>query len=369
MGLCTWIERVTVNDLGFESTLFAELNAHNAPRFGHGPHRTVVVLGAEPLATARIVRVLTELGVFMGHSLTPDGQDWAFCVPTPGSLLAACTAPGRLCVTHIRETAGRRNRDHQHWGLNVQLDLAKLAWLAGRIRAPYCILPTISVAPLASEELTVTALDDRVLFLAESHLDLCRFVKGNGLPGVVFDMARAELHPRRFVTGLAALLGIEVTASRLSAARAVLESPANTQGFSQLFGYVDTVSDTDVSGWAVDPTFPTRPLELRLLVDGRCIAYTVANQPRPDVGAARMHPTGECGFVFSIPRGAVALGQEVRVVDWRGRDLNKSGVLHRPGVLRLLRYPRQSSTISGSAWKQARHWAQAAQLLLGRVLP
>jgi putative sugar O-methyltransferase len=51
-------------------------------------------------------------------------------------------------------------------------------------------------------------------------------------------------------------------------------------------GYVDSVNNVEIRGWAFDNSFPNDPLTLEILAEGRVVATVCADQHRPDLAAA-----------------------------------------------------------------------------------
>jgi hypothetical protein len=68
-----------------------------------------------------------------------------------------------------------------------------------------------------------------------------------------------------------------------------------------------------VVGWAIGPD-PAKPVRVALRVNGRELAQTVANRPRPPLKHRGIHPTGHCGFAFELGAGEpLKVGDEVAV--------------------------------------------------------
>jgi hypothetical protein len=77
-------------------------------------------------------------------------------------------------------------------------------------------------------------------------------------------------------------------------------------------GWSEFTDDRKVAGWVVNNAAPWERVEVQLFVDGKFVATTVANQPRPDVLAAGWSKDQWHGYTFSIPH-AGGDWHEVRV--------------------------------------------------------
>ncbi|GJE62649.1 glycosyltransferase [Methylobacterium trifolii] len=74
---------------------------------------------------------------------------------------------------------------------------------------------------------------------------------------------------------------------------------------------IDGFFDNQISGWAIDLDFPTRPLEVEIISNGKVIAGGFANLPRPDVLQSG-YPTEICGFSINMSE-TEKIGQYVSV--------------------------------------------------------
>jgi len=60
------------------------------------------------------------------------------------------------------------------------------------------------------------------------------------------------------------------------------------------------VTETGISGWAVNNASPWERVEVQLFVDGKFVADAIANQPRPDVLAAGWGRDEWHGYSFRL---------------------------------------------------------------------
>jgi hypothetical protein len=78
-------------------------------------------------------------------------------------------------------------------------------------------------------------------------------------------------------------------------------------------GRVMLVQANAVLGWAIGRDFD-EPVRLALLVNGKEVACSVADQLRPALKGQGMHPTGHCGFAFRFqPEEILQTGDQVTV--------------------------------------------------------
>jgi|GEM_PF-685556 len=66
-------------------------------------------------------------------------------------------------------------------------------------------------------------------------------------------------------------------------------------------GSVDEANEQYVKGWVIDSTTPAANPEVQLYIDKRFIESRAANQPRPDLVAARIAEDEKHGFFFITP--------------------------------------------------------------------
>ncbi len=115
----------------------------------------------------------------------------------------------------------------------------------------------------------------------------------------------------------------ELTSDDEASLAAVYAEAANSAGaeinatpVSVPMGYLDFAEpNLVVSGWALDPAWPDRTVEVHIYVDGVYAGNTFANSPRADVNAAFATEgyTGDHGFSYRLPAG-FANGASHRVV-------------------------------------------------------
>lgn len=107
-------------------------------------------------------------------------------------------------------------------------------------------------------------------------------------------------------------------------------------------GWVDEANAQYVKGWVIDSAAPAANPEVQLYIDRRFIESRAANQPRPDIVAARLAGDENHGFFFMIP--ALDAGEHearVYVVHESGSEKNR--------ILRLIEKPTRFTVKAASS--------------------
>lgn len=82
------------------------------------------------------------------------------------------------------------------------------------------------------------------------------------------------------------------------------------------------LTETGISGWAVNNSSPGERVEVQLFVDGKFIAQEIADKHRPDVLAAGWAQDAWHGYTFRAP---VLLGERNQIHEARVYALHDSG--------------------------------------------
>lgn len=89
-------------------------------------------------------------------------------------------------------------------------------------------------------------------------------------------------------------------------------------------GYIDKVSESGVSGWAVDHEHPDAPVPLQMFIDGRLVAEFKTTRPRQDVAASGIRASC-AGYEYAWRPGAIKAVAEIDVrIKESGESLTRS---------------------------------------------
>lgn len=91
-------------------------------------------------------------------------------------------------------------------------------------------------------------------------------------------------------------------------------------------GDAEATKDHRIAGWAVDDLTPTRRVEIQLYIDGKFVAHSIADKPRPDVRDAGRAADEFCGIDFALPELADGT-HEARVYAVNSSDADKRKTL------------------------------------------
>jgi len=84
-------------------------------------------------------------------------------------------------------------------------------------------------------------------------------------------------------------------------------------------GFLDKVTSTRISGWAMSTDIPKEPLEVSLFIDGIKVMNLKAEKFRKGLKDNGVHPTGNCGYVFKIPKDKI-IQKKCKVEVKAGKD-------------------------------------------------
>ena len=65
--------------------------------------------------------------------------------------------------------------------------------------------------------------------------------------------------------------------------------------------FVDVINSDRITGWCFNNEDPQTAVTMVFYADERRLGETLAERPRPDLKAVGFHPTGNCGFEFTLP--------------------------------------------------------------------
>lgn len=108
------------------------------------------------------------------------------------------------------------------------------------------------------------------------------------------------------------------------------------------------ITDSGVSGWAVNNASPWERVEVQLFIDGAFVADATANESRPDVSAAGWAKDEWHGYNFSVP-SLPAGPHEARIyaLHASGNDVRKSlQLLGKPITFELSKEGRPKHILS-----------------------
>lgn len=285
--------------------------------------RTLVVLGTVHGGTSVIGGVLRLLGIHMGTELDSTHEDRRFREALLGNrtVVDHCLAPLRLC-TRYRRLVRQCNEEQGTWGIKDPLLTFYLPLLAPFWRNPTYIL--VLRDPVTTAESQARHFQRpfarRLSRVLTNYRWLSRFATASHRPALIIKYEAAMENKEEVIQELIDYCGVPVTPESYQAALAFMDAEKGYQWLEDdntaiLVGFVETVANQRVSGWAFNPR-TEQPVTLALLHDGVEIARTIAHHPRPDVLKNTSYARLPCGFVFDVAPQSKALHFDaIRVID------------------------------------------------------
>ncbi len=258
--------------------------------------RTFIVIGVARGGTTMVAKALHDMGVHMGDRISAVVEDVEVFRPMENGDMGA-----------LRQIVTKRNTAYAKWGFKRPAAIGYVRKFESEFRNPnYLIVFRDILAVTNRNRLSVgqEALSG-LRIAAQEYVKLAELVDALNAPTMLISYEKALLEPDGFVAGLAAFAGVE-DAALLRRARAnvapgnerYLEESRSHRGVGRLEGLFDRT----IKGWAA-MSDATKPVEVRLALNGRELGVVRADRPRCD--ARRHEPQGPHGFEFALPENFV----------------------------------------------------------------
>ena len=270
-----------------------------------GGEPTYVVVGSSRSGTTMTAGVLQILGVEFGDGTAHRGED----LEINDCVLRLQKGAWPLRLWGVRRDFGRLvTARRARWGLfgfkTPHLGQA-LPVLADKI--PNAVYVFVLRNPLKSavswertHDLDVWKTLPGVLV---TQLVTAWFMARTRRPVVMFAYEDAARDPARFIEELVPAAGLCATPETMATAADFIDPARGYRDTRRVFGRVDRLTETRVSGWICDLADPNASIEVELLLGDTVVASGTAGVQRRDVKRAGHHASGHCGFdfVFSEP--------------------------------------------------------------------
>lgn len=310
-----------------------ELRASNAPA-----EKTVIILGVARGGTSMVAGALNKLGVYMGDAI----NEVVF------EDLTLSRAVERRDELQVRAIIDDRNKRFRVWGWKRPSSIDYISDLESEFRNPVYVVVFRDIFSIANRNrlsMSIDVVSNMRRSLGE-YLKIIEFLEKSTAPCILVSYDKAITNKEGFVRHLARFVGITNEALLPAAIESIQPASAkylNASRNSRSAGCLGRVSADIVSGWAKRHPTGTGIVEVQLLVNGCELMRTQANKLRDDVRKNGLHPTGYCGFSFSLPKQSrLQDGDEVRVrVVGDVYDLKNSPCRYAAGTTGGIKHPTQ----------------------------
>ena len=270
--------------------------------------KTVVVLGLARGGTTMVASVLQALGVPMGTLIGPVMEDHEVSEAIEARDLA-----------RLKELVAVRDAEHRVWGWKRPAAFRFSDVWQGAFRNPHIIAVFRDPFAIANRN-RISMLTDLFTNMRESIAtleELVTFLERQDCPLLLCSYEKVLMAPSDFVAAVGEFLELDAVDRYRIAAREIQPSPEEylkNSRITQSRGNLDLATENFCSGWAFYTGRPERPVTVEVFLNDRPVLSAVADQMRPDLQQAGLHPDGRCGFRAEWPEGQRAkIGDEVKV--------------------------------------------------------
>ena len=270
--------------------------------------RTLIVVGVARGGTSLIAGTLDHLGVFTGDkSRQPVFEDVHLSLPLEKNDFS--TAQSIIDQYNIKEV----------WAFKRPSAINYLEQLDKLCRNPIYLIVFKDIFSVSNRN-SISMKTDVVSGLKKAHEDYAKILKfiGNNNPNAfLLSYEKIIGNKEFFVETMIDLIGKEqISPEQKESALAFIEpNPKNYLDASRItksIGRVGSVEKTRIIGWG-KYLHSNKPATVELYINDQLIATKVAQDFRQNAFDKKIHPTGNCGYLFSLQDSPLKNGDKVSV--------------------------------------------------------
>lgn len=252
---------------------------------------------------------LYHLGVFLGDNApAPTFED-----------LELFEAYDNGDWTKFNETVSKYNHLHRIWGFKLPSTVSSLEKLHEIIRNPYYVFVFRDFAAIAMRSRISHNMDllESMKDAANNYVEILNFISKCSPNGIICSYDKILLYKHDFIESINNTFNFEITdAQRSNALGFITREPIDylrETCFSGYLGYLDSIEDRYISGWAKHED-SNRNAQLEIRLNNKKIGVILASCYREDIKRKAIHPTGNCGFSYRFPSShSLKNGDEISV--------------------------------------------------------
>ncbi|MDQ1339039.1 MAG: hypothetical protein QG567_188 [Campylobacterota bacterium] len=270
--------------------------------------KTFIILGVARGGTSLIAGALAHLGIFSGDlSVEPVYED---------RKLAEAFESGNDALA--KQIIDEYNKKHPVWAFKRPQSMEYIEKLHAMVENPIYLVVFKDIFSIANRNKISMKLDIikgmRIAF--NGYEKIFKFLETTEINGALFSYEKIMASKEDFVDSLVKLADLkDFSDSKKSAVYDfITPNPQKYLDMSRITkskGTIGNVAKTRVVGWAAS-VHGNQVVDVELYINGQKVAKTKANQFRPHLLEKKMHPTGHCGYEFTLTI-PLKHGDQVRV--------------------------------------------------------
>lgn len=257
--------------------------------------KTIIVLGVARGGTSMVAGALHHLSVSMGERLSPVYED---------VLLSEAVEQSR--VTDMVSIIAHNNATHRVWGWKRPSAIRHVGAWHGKFRNPFYVVVFRDVFAIANRN-RISMFSDVVANMQDATQQfrlILNFIAGLQEPALLVSYEKAMTGPEHFVHALRDFVGVG-DKSAINAAIGFIKPDSEiylrASRITSAIGSLDKAQGNRISGWAMYSQAPKQVAKLLIKINDDREFVVLADHFRQDLLSKSIHPTGNCGFVLTLP--------------------------------------------------------------------
>lgn len=281
----------------------------NIGNFSVNDERTIIVVGVARGGTSLIAGLLSHLGVFIGdRSKEPVFED-----------VKLAELFEQKSYDKAKNVIDEYNAKYKIWAFKRPSSIDYLDKVHKTVRNPFYIFIFKDVLSIANRNSISMKMDIiHGLQRAQNDYDrILKFITKTDLNGLVMSYEKVMQNNEDLINALVSIIGTnEVSKSQINNAKKFINP--NSKEYLDLtritksIGRIGSIQKDKVIGWG-KYLHSNEPAEVELYINNKLVETKLAKDFRKNVLDSGQHPTGYCGYVFSLNDNMLMTGDVVSV--------------------------------------------------------
>ncbi len=281
----------------------------NFDEFSKYKEKTLIVVGVARGGTSMVAGTLHHLGVFTGlKSASPVFED-----------IYLSSAIESKNFTQVKQIINEYNEKYKVWAFKRPSIINYLPELHGMFRNPIYLFIFKDLAAIAARNNISMKMEfiENLIKAQKDYQKIINFIQNNqNLNGLVFSYDKVIRYKVNFINILSKLINIDISNEKFEKIKKfITPNPIEYLDKARITkgkGNVDFIAHNRVSGWA-SYLYNSKSPKVELFINGKKVAEVEAKNFRKDLKDKGIHPTGNCGFNFVLPKNTITKKDEIAV--------------------------------------------------------